>query len=193
MAKVVLDDELLHPSDYISSFDLKGNDLTLTILSISKQELMMKGGIKKVKPVLTFKDHPKKMVCNKTNAESIAVMHGFKAQEWVGKAITLFPTTCKVGKGMSDCIRVREKAPQQAPARSEEDAVLLSWWDNLLDKDTINLEKMNGEVLATYLKMPKSPLRDEIWAKICEFGRQFDGFVITYNKAAKAFVQKPNE
>jgi hypothetical protein len=117
-SKVTFKDELLYPSDYLAAFDLAGKDMTLTILTISKQELQLRNGGKKVKPVLTFKETPKKVVLNVTNAESIAIMHGNKAEAWVGRQVTFFPTQVPVGRTMADAIRVRETAPH--PSRAGE-------------------------------------------------------------------------
>lgn len=115
--KIKLDEELMFPSDYVSAPEFKGKDVTLTIAGVSKNELQMKGGGKKVKPVLTFKETPKKFVCNVTNADSIAQMYGTQAREWVGKRVTFFPTMTTFGKQKVECIRVREKVPGgSAPA-----------------------------------------------------------------------------
>ena len=110
----MLDDELMHPSDYLSAPEFKGRDVTLTIESVGKSDLFLKGGKKKKKPVFTFKETPKKFVCNATCADSIAQMYGTQAREWIGKRITLYPTKTTFGKDTVDCVRVREKVPGEA-------------------------------------------------------------------------------
>lgn len=108
-SKLTLNDELMFPSEYLAAVEFKGKDVTLTISRVEKAELQMRGGTKKVKPILHFAETAKKLVCNVTNAESIAELYGTKAEEWVGKRVTFYPTTTPVGRKMEPCIRVREK------------------------------------------------------------------------------------
>jgi hypothetical protein len=107
-SKLTLNDELMFPSEYVSALEFKGKDVRLTITAVARTELTLRGGGKKIRPVLTFQETPKKLVLNPTNAESIAEMYGTKAESWIGKQITLYPTTTKFGREMVDCIRVRE-------------------------------------------------------------------------------------
>lgn len=101
--------KLLHPRKYICAADLDGKDVKLTIKSIDHEELVMEGGKKDVEPVITFEKAKKKMVLNRTNARRIAEYYGDDVDQWVGKEITLYPTTTKAkGGGTTDCIRVRE-------------------------------------------------------------------------------------
>lgn len=114
LTKCVLGDRLLHPTNYIGAFDLKGRDFTLTIDGIEFEELTMQGGIKDTKPVIRFKEAKKKLIVNKTNASSIAAVTGTKhAEQWVGHKITLYPTKTAVGRNKEeDCVRVRETKPR---------------------------------------------------------------------------------
>jgi hypothetical protein len=98
---------LLHPRNYISAADLDGKDITVTIKSIAKEELIMEGGRKDVVPIITFEKATKRFCCNKTNAKSIAQQHGPDVDQWVGKQITLFPTTTKAKGETVDCLRIR--------------------------------------------------------------------------------------
>lgn len=154
-SKVTWQDELLFPSDYLGAFDCNGKDLTLTIASVSKQELQIRGGGKKIKPVLAFKDHKKKIVLNVTNADSIAVMYGTKAESWVGKSVTFYPTKTHCGRETVDCIRVREKAPgptsqhattTETGRRLAEDTVA-NWLGALAKASDLEKFKTNGKQL----------------------------------------------
>jgi hypothetical protein len=52
----------------------------------------------------------KEMVLNKTNARTIRRHHGNEMDEWSGKKITLFRSTCDAfGKKNVPCIRVKGK------------------------------------------------------------------------------------
>lgn len=125
-SKVTLDGKLMFPKDYIAAVELQGRDWTLTITGVQREDLVMQGGAKKNKPVLTFAETKKKLVVNSTNADSIATMYGGEARTWIGKRITVFPTKTTCGRDTVDCIRVREKkqeppdpAPQQPPRQPD--------------------------------------------------------------------------
>lgn len=114
-SKVTLGNELLFPSDYLAAVEFKGRDVTLTIVKVFKDELKMRGGKSELKPVLSFRETKKKLVLNKTNADSIAEMYGTEATEWVGKRVTFYPTKTQCGRETVDCVRVREVVPQGKP------------------------------------------------------------------------------
>jgi len=99
--------KLLFPSEYIGAHDLRGKDVTLTISGIRVEELKMEGGKSSTKPVVTFEVAKKRLVLNKTNAKTIASLHGPDTSLWKGKQITLYPTTTKMGPKTVDCIRIR--------------------------------------------------------------------------------------
>lgn len=113
-----MDVRLLFPNDYIKAADLRGNDVPLTIATAQVEWLRTTAG-KEDKLVLTFeetkkygKGRPHKLVCNKTNAYQIAkVVGNYEIEEWTGKRITLYQTTCQAFGDTVDCIRVRDTAP----------------------------------------------------------------------------------
>ena len=97
----------MFPSKYICAEDLKGREVTLTITHVEVADLVLVGGKTARKPVLSFAKTEKKFVCNPTNAKSIASLHGREARQWVGKQITLYPTTTKFGRDTVSCVRIR--------------------------------------------------------------------------------------
>lgn len=110
--KPTLDGELLHPSDYLASTEIpKGQDLTLTIKDVFRDELTYRGGKKSKKPVMVFKEMPKKFVINATNAATIAAIYGVEARVWIGQRITLFQDMTQFGREMVTCIRIRPVVP----------------------------------------------------------------------------------
>lgn len=120
-SKVTLGPELMFPSEYLAAVEFKGRDVTLTIKSVSKEDLQMKGGKKERKPVIFFVETPKKLVLNKTNADSIASMYGTDALLWKGKRVTFYPTKVQCGRDMVDAVRTREKVPaSKGPAQHQE-------------------------------------------------------------------------
>ena len=107
--QITLGGKLMYPSEYVSSVDLGGKDVTVTIASVTRAELRLQGGAVNKKVVVTFMPPAtKKLVLCKTNARSIATMYGGEAEKWIGKRVTLYATTCKFGGATVPCIRIRE-------------------------------------------------------------------------------------
>lgn len=115
-----MDVRLLFPSLYLGAVDLHGKDAHLTMRRVVVEVLKTERGDEK-KPILYFEETKKKadasgakekrMVLNKTNAMSIAALHGNEVDGWPGKRITLYPTKAEAFGKSVDCIRVRETAP----------------------------------------------------------------------------------
>lgn len=112
--------DLLYPSKYVKAADLRGKDVVVTIDDIEpRHELVSKGNRKEHKPVVYLRGKEKMWVLNKTNAKTIAGMYGNEVKKWIGKSVTLFPTTVQAGGQTHDCIRVRPEKPngkQSEPA-----------------------------------------------------------------------------
>jgi len=115
----------LFDSEFLGAWDLidetgKGKDYRVTITHVEGANLMTTGGKTSKKPVLTLRGAKKKWALNKTNANAIANIHGRDVRQWVGKMVTIYPTTTNVGKQRGvPCIRVRPTAPS-AGARGDE-------------------------------------------------------------------------
>src|SRR4051812_44810744 len=97
--------------EYLYAFDLDGRDVTVEIASVLKGEVTGTGGKKAKKPVVRVKGKEKALALNITNVRTIGGIYGFKAADWIGKRITLFPTTTNFGGTTVDCIRVRPVKP----------------------------------------------------------------------------------
>lgn len=111
---------LLFPSRYLCAADLRGKDVTVVIESIApRDELVRIGGGKEHKPVMKFKGKEKALVLNRTNAKAIAKLYGNEVLAWIGKSITIYPTTATFGKEQVEAIRVRPRTPNGS-ARAEE-------------------------------------------------------------------------
>jgi hypothetical protein len=107
-------DELSPPSNSLKAEDLEGEETTLVIKSYTVREFdQEKDGrhytVKK--PIFSFKDTDKTLVCNKTNMQAIAYAYGKEMDAWIGKKITLFPTMVPFGDKMVEAIRVRVVKP----------------------------------------------------------------------------------
>src|SRR5882672_6373061 len=119
--KATLDGKLLFPSAYVAAVEFKGRDVTLTIKSVAREEMKMQGNVSKNAPVVSFVETRKKFVLNKTNSGTIADIYGTKAEDWVGKKVTLYPTRTQCGRNTVDCIRVRDTRPKGAPSQNQFD------------------------------------------------------------------------
>ena len=108
------DDDLrtMFDSRYIGAWDLRGQDVTVTIAKVVGGVVEGEKGRKDRAPLIWLKGWEKPLICNKTNMKTLGAMYGFKASALIGKRATLYATTCQ-GKagGMVDCIRIRPKVP----------------------------------------------------------------------------------
>lgn len=123
-----MDVRQLFDKEYLYAYDLQGKDVTVVIESVKGGTLVGTGGKSNKKPMLRFKGKEKALALNITNARIIAALYGgFDAELWLGKAVTLYPTTTTFGSQTVDCIRIRNVKPKarngsQEPAAIEPDA-----------------------------------------------------------------------
>lgn len=114
--------ETLIEKDYIGSWHVADRDHTFEIEKVQKKQITMRGGKKKVVPVLWFVGVQKKMILQaRTNRETISEMYGPYIEDWVGKAITLYmDPNCKSpnGKGVIPGVRVRPMIPKGPAEKS---------------------------------------------------------------------------
>jgi hypothetical protein len=97
--------------DYIGAWDLQGKDVTKTIAKVEAKKLRNRTAAN-TKPVIFFKGAAKGFALNKTNGKIISAMYGNKTEGWIGKQITIYPTTTTFGSDTVECIRVRPTVPQ---------------------------------------------------------------------------------
>ncbi len=56
-------------------------------------------------------EQPLPLELNPTNRDTVIGIYGSKKANWVGKTITLYPTTCEAFGKMQECIRIRPFDP----------------------------------------------------------------------------------
>ena len=106
--------------DYIFAFDLGGKDVTVTIRDVKAGSLVSNGGRKAKKPVAFFEGKDKGLALNATNCKTIAKLYGNDTEAWIGKQITLWPTTTEMNGETVECIRVRPSIPRQQNGRGQQ-------------------------------------------------------------------------
>lgn len=102
------------PSNYITAADLNGHDVTVTISKVAMERLGQ-GREAEDKLLINFVGKEKGLICNKTNAKTIAKLWGDDTDSWIGKPITIGPREVEFQGDMVWAIRVSLKTPQQAP------------------------------------------------------------------------------
>lgn len=102
----------------LKSEDLDG-DTTVTMTEVKVSKFKKDGGGDEEKIVICLKDQ-KDFVCNKTNAKTIAKLHGDETDGWIGKQITLYATEVEFQGDTVMAIRVRLKAPLKRPQAKAE-------------------------------------------------------------------------
>lgn len=103
----------MYEKDFLYAYDLEGRDVTVTIERVAAGTLTGKGGKSNKKPVLYFKGSKKGLGLCITNARTINALYGsFNSDDWIGKKITLYPTTTTFGADTVECIRIRNVIPK---------------------------------------------------------------------------------
>ena len=92
MAKKPATYDQLYPGRFLKAGLFNGAQVTLTIKDADLEELEGEKG-KQIKAILSFEETGMGLVCCKTNGLCIKGMFGDKLADWVGKKVTLFPST----------------------------------------------------------------------------------------------------
>jgi len=96
----------MYPSRFLKADMLKGKKVTVTIIEIMGEDLIGENNKAKAEWIVKIKERPLQLVLNKTNGYCMYRMFGSDPHSWIGKRITLFPTTTKFGRDTLDCLRI---------------------------------------------------------------------------------------
>jgi len=116
------------PSNFLKAADLNGQSVTVTIETVTLEELGQ-GRDKEQKLCISFRGKEKKLICNKTNAGTISKMYGDDTDAWIGQRITIAPREVEFQGDMVWAIRVSlakpaavtvAPAPRTPPAQQAE-------------------------------------------------------------------------
>ncbi len=99
---------------YIGAYALPngGDDLTVTIEIVQREEITMMGGKKEDHSIMYLKNQ-KPMILNATNSKSIHKLYGPYIEDWAGKQVTLFASTAKMAGELVECLRIRPSVPKR--------------------------------------------------------------------------------
>ncbi len=89
-----------------------GRPVTLTIKDVTQETITGPRG-ESVKVVVSFRERPKKLILNKTNARALARSLGVMTDAWIGAAVELGVEPVKVGRQTVPSIRVRSATAAQ--------------------------------------------------------------------------------
>jgi hypothetical protein len=107
----VTDYRTMFDDKWLKSWDLSG-DVNVTIERVEPGVIENeKDKTSKRVPVLFFKGFARPLGLNKTNGKTVAGMYGKDTARWIGKRLTLYPTTTEMNGEMKDCIRIRPEVP----------------------------------------------------------------------------------
>jgi len=104
------------PSNFLKAEDLGGRAVVCSIESVDIEELGQ-GRDKERKLIVGFVGKTKRLVCNKTNAGTIAKLYGDDTDGWIGQKITIMPKEVEFQGNMVWAIRVSLQKPGAAPGR----------------------------------------------------------------------------
>ena len=112
MPDSVIDYRAIYDSAMLRVYHLQGEERTFRIEAALTCKLKDRSGEVSKKPAVRFEKVSLPLVLNKTNGETVARLYGNDPKQWVGEAVTLYPTTTSVGGKTVECIRIRPQKPQ---------------------------------------------------------------------------------
>ena len=104
---------------YLKAADLKGKQVRVIIDNVSRELFRDDKGGEAQKLVVWFRGKEKGLVLNKTNAESIAAMHGDDTDDWTGREIRLYAANVQAFGEMMKAIRIVDEVPAEEAAEDE--------------------------------------------------------------------------
>lgn len=104
-------------TDYIGSWDLpEDRDRVAVIERIEGARVKNQRGEEDAKLVVHLRKWPKPLLCNVTNASTIAKMYGTNTDAWIDKPIAMYVAEINAFGEVRPCIRIRPTIPK--PPRS---------------------------------------------------------------------------
>lgn len=109
------DDIVQFTGNFLSAPDLD-KDVTVTISAVSKPDAEKDATGKVIdKRILTFSGAKKRLILNKINSQTIALMYGKSTTGWIGKPVTLTVRYLKTAFGQSNVPVIRVVPSDEHP------------------------------------------------------------------------------
>lgn len=138
----------LFPTRFVAAADLNGKSFTLTIRSVTLEDMQSHDQKTVTKPCLWFSNATKGMVLNKTNTMIIADLYGPETDAWTGKRITIYATKVRAFGKLEEAVRVREEVPAEPkPPTSSQVEEPSGLDDDEADSLDITLDPDTGEIV----------------------------------------------
>ncbi len=103
-------------TQFLSAADLKGKEWN-GLIEETHDEVFTDDGAERTKTVVTFRNFPKPLVLNKTNALSIAkILDEDDTDDWIGGRVIVHPDLVQFGGKIVDAVRIKAPAPEAKPA-----------------------------------------------------------------------------
>ena len=118
---------LINP-DYLGAYSLDpGKDMVLTIRSVKREMITGTGGKQEECTVCRWEEEQKPMILNRTNCKTISKVCGSPyIEQWTGHRIQIYATTTRMGGETVECLRIRDKAPEEVKIPCEECGVMIA-------------------------------------------------------------------
>jgi len=104
-----------YPSKWLAAADFDEPTI-VTISTVDMQEFKTDSGGKEQKIILEFEEYDKPMVCNKTNANTLAKLIGGETNDWPGQKVIINAVDVQFGKEMVPALRFSTRKPKAAAA-----------------------------------------------------------------------------
>jgi hypothetical protein len=100
---------------YIGAYMVQ-SDITVKITKVVREIVKGENG-KSEECTVAYLEGTKPIILNRTNSKTITKLYGTPyIEDWVGKYITIYPTTTKVAGETVECLRIRSTVPTRTAA-----------------------------------------------------------------------------
>jgi len=108
----------VYPTNYLKAEDIP-TPMTVTIEGVGMETMHDKSGKEMEKPVVSFSELPKGLVCNKTNWKMLTKLFGDETDAWKDKRITMVIVPVDAFGETVDAIRLTPVKPA-GPKKTEQ-------------------------------------------------------------------------
>jgi len=109
-----LSDIRAYQSPWLKASDLQGRPVAVVVEKVTVEDIRQQNGAKEARVVVDFRGKAKRLICNKTQAQTFAdLARTEEFARWVGLSVVLEPSTTRSGQATID---IRPATQSGAPA-----------------------------------------------------------------------------